>query len=87
MTRFEKGTEYKLFRQNNELAERTAICTGINRKVGKIRFEIIGSEKEDFVKMQVVILNLRQDNYKDLEYASDISFKTYLSIYATDNKN
>ena len=86
MTRFVNGAEYKLFRQDNSLAERTAVCTGINRKVGKIRFEIIGSEKEDFARMQVVVLNLRQDDYKDLEYASDISFKTYLSIYATDNK-
>lgn len=84
MTRFENGAQYKLFRQNNTLAERTAKCTGINRKVGKIRFEIIGSEKEDFAKMQVVVLNLKEDNHKNLEYAGDMNFKTYLSIYATD---
>lgn len=86
MKRFEKGVEYKLFRQDNTLAERTAICTGINREVGKIRFEIIGSEKEDFYKMKVVVLNLKEDKHKEIEYATDINFKTYLSIYATDIK-
>ena len=86
MTRFEKGTEYILYRQNCDVAERTAICTGINRKVNAIRFDIIGSELESFAKHDTVILKLKTDKTKKSELACDLSFKTYLGIYAIDRK-
>lgn len=82
MTRFENGKNYKLYRQNGQLAERTAKCTGINRKVGKIRFDIIGSELESFAKQKTVVLDLLNDD--KTERASSLDFRQYLAIFATD---
>lgn len=86
MTKFEKGKEYILYRKNGAIAERTAICTGINRKVNAIRFDIIGSELEAFAKHDTIILKLKTDETKKSELACDLSFKTYLGIYAIDGK-
>lgn len=86
MKRFEKGTEYNLYRKGGDIAERTAICTGINRKVNAIRFDIIGSELESFAKYNTVILKLKEDKVNKSELACDLSFKTYEAIYAIDGK-
>lgn len=86
MIKFEKGTEYKLYRRNGDLAERTVKCTGINRKLNAIRFDIIGSELESFAKYETVILKLKVDNLGINEIAYDLSFEKYLAIYAADRK-
>lgn len=80
---FELNKEYKLFRQNGDVAERTAKCTGINRNAGAIRFVIIGSKKEDFKKCEIVVLQMKDGN-KNNEIAFDMNFKKYLALYSTD---
>lgn len=84
MKQFVRNQQYKLYRKNGDIAERIAVCTGINRKLNKIRFKIMGSDLESNRTVKVVILNLKIDELNSTECASSFDFKEYLTIYATD---
>lgn len=83
-TRFENGATYKLYRKNMELSERVAICTGISRKNKAIRFDIIGTEKENMNKMTIVMDLVIKSDGSEFATSSLSGFKQYLGIMPYD---